>query len=51
LAHSLTLLLGADRPSAPDTRTTVITVLVSTSWGVLTLNRGADYEDQASSSK
>jgi len=33
LAHPLTLLLGADRPSAPDTRTMITVVLVSSSWG------------------
>ena len=32
LAYSLTIFLGADPPSAPDTRTAVTVVLVSASW-------------------
>ena len=37
LAHPQTVFLGADPPSAPDTRVTVIAALVSASWGVAPL--------------
>ncbi len=37
LAHPLRVFLSADPPSAPDTRVTVIAVLVSASWGAVPL--------------